>query len=72
MAHVTTTIGRRTDLNQYVLMANDLIISTPRPGPECLVMSLPWRWQPGDQGVGDINRTDGQEMSTAGARLAEP
>ncbi len=59
IAHVTTAIGRRADLNQYVLMANDLIISTPRPGPECLAVSLPWGWLPGDQGVGVINRTDG-------------
>jgi hypothetical protein len=33
-------------------------------------MSLPRRWLPGAQGVGVINRTDRQDMSTAGARLA--
>ena len=70
MAHVITAIGRRTDLNQYLFMANYLIISTPRPGPEWLAMWLPWRCLPGDRGVGVINRTDGQDMSTAGARLA--
>ena len=67
MAQITTAIGRRAALNQYDLMANDLITSTPCPGPHGKAIR-----RPGDHDVGAIDRTDRRDMSTVAAPGAAP